>query len=322
MLVRLLLWALPLLLVACGARAPLAPAPFDLTSVSPRHKVSFVSLLAALETQQNEAAEDLLDQLIPRLQEEVEQGDEAQVAEVNWQLRAAKRFRRILLGRERLAALDFNLEIADYDGERSLVLLIRNRWPGVLVLRPGPAMLEQHSMLIGPGGEGSEHARSRVITGLDELELGPLERLEVSLGPYRKMPLGGALAQRETFVLRLGTGGLQEGGEVYPAQMWPEARSLRVNLAAFLPNGVLDPSELLGRMEDGSMGIAALVERVVRISPERYEEALRGTRGAVARATPEIFSRMEPLLRWLCSHDPQPSGLEGWRAHLARLPER
>ncbi|MDF1838880.1 MAG: hypothetical protein P1V35_13500, partial [Planctomycetota bacterium] len=182
-----------------------------------------------------------------------------------------------------------------------------------------PAILDHQALSIGPGGERSEQTRSRVVEGLSELELEPLALLEVDLGTYRRWPLGGALAQRETFVLRMGAGGLEDEERLYPAQDWPAARGLRVSLAAFLPNGILEPSELLTQVESGSMGMPGLVERTVRISPDRYKETLLAMRGPVSRATPEMFSRMEPLLRWLCSHDPQPSGLEGWRAHLARL---
>lgn len=310
---------MPLLLAACVARTPLDPVPFALESVSQRHRAAFVGLLEALEAQDNPQAERLLDGLIPRLEQEMEEGDDAWQAEVQWQLRAAERFRRILEGRERLSALDMRLVVAEgADGAR-LRLQIKSRWPGVLVLNPGPAMLDHQALQIGPGGERSEHTRSRVVEGVEDLEVEPLALMEVDLGPYRKLPLGGALAQRETFVLRLGAGGLEDGKRIYPAQFWPEARGLRVNLAAFLPNGVLDPSELIGRVEDGNLGMPALVERAVRIAPERYMEAMRGMRGPVSRATPEMFTRMEPLLRWMCTHDPQPSGLEGWRDHLARL---
>jgi hypothetical protein len=179
-------------------------------------------------------------------------------------------------------------------------------------------MLEEHAVLMGSGGEYSEMARSRVASGLDGVELGPLEQLEVSLGRHPSMPLGGALAVRETFLLRMGAGGLREGGEIYPAQDWPEARGSHVGLAGFLPNSVVDPSWLLESLEEDSLGMPGLVERAVRIDPERYQETLAGLRGPVERATPEMFSRLEPILRWFCSHDPQPKGLEDWRAHLAR----
>ena len=316
---NLFCWLLPLLLISCVSHSGLEPAPFHLASVSPRHRAAFVGLLEALEGQENKRAGEILDRLIPRLKAEMELEDGVLKAEVDWQWVAAKRFRRILMGRERLASLDFTLQVTGEKGRRSMSLTIKSHWPGVLVLQPGPAILEQHAWLIGRGGESSEHGRSRVVSIDEPMEIGPLATLELDLGVYRSMSLGGALGMRETFLLRMGAGGVHEDGEIYPAQHWPDASGMRVSLPAFLPNGVLAPSELLGRVEDAGLGMPGLVERVVRISPERYGETLRGFVGPVNRATPEMFARMEPLLRWLCAHDPQPSGLEAWRAHLARL---
>ncbi|MCP5023278.1 MAG: hypothetical protein GY930_16100 [bacterium] len=319
MLPRLFIWFLPLILAACVARAPQAPAPFDLASVSPRHRAAFVGLLEALENQENQAAEDILARLIPQLELELEEQEGAKQTEVRWQVRAAKRFERILKGRARMASLIFQLELHGDRAPRSLILTIKNRWPAPMELRPGPAILSQQALLIGPNGEGAEMASSRAFLSLEEMELPPLGTLTVNLGPHRASALGGALGLRETLVLRMGAGGLLEGGELYPAQTWPEASCMQIQLAAFLPNGVLAPSELVRQVETGQMGMSALVERAIRIAPERYRETLLGLRGPVGRATPEMFSRMEPLLRWFCSHDPRPSGLEAWREHLFRL---
>ncbi len=319
MLPRLFIWFLPLILAACAVRAPQAPAPFDLASVSPRHRAAFVGLLEALESQENQAAEDLLSRLIPQLELELEEREGDQQAEVRWQLRAAQRFGRILKGRARLASLNFRLELQGDRAPRSLILTIKSRWPAPMELRPGPAMLSQQALLIGRNGEGAEMAASRAFPSLEELELPPLGTLTVNLGPHRASALGGALGLRETLVLHMGAGGLLEGGEIYPAQTWPEARCMQIQLAAFLPNGVLAPAELVRQVTTGQMGMSALVERAIRIKPERYREALLGLRAPVERATPEMFSRMEPLLRWFCPHEPRPSGLEAWREHLAGL---
>ncbi len=319
MLTRIFPWLAPLILAACAARAPLAPVAFDLSSISPRHRTAFVGLLAALEDQHNKVAEDILAPLIARLESEADREGEAWMADAAPQLLAAKRLRRVLRGRKRLASLQFQLAVQGERGAQSLILTIKSRWPAPLELRPGPAMLHQHALLIGSGGEGSEMARTVAMRHMNELQLDPLGSLQVDLGPYNPNLLGGALGLRETFVLRMGAGGVWEGGEVYPAQLWPEARGMQIHLAAFLPNGVLPPSELVRQVTAGRLGMSALVERAIRIKPEHYTEALRGLRGPVNRATPEMFGRMEPLLRWLCHHDPQPSGLEAWREHLARL---
>ncbi|MCA9002539.1 MAG: hypothetical protein KDB61_11485, partial [Planctomycetes bacterium] len=189
-----------------------------------------------------------------------------------------------------------------------------------LRLDPGPAMIRQNALLLGPGGEVSEFAKSYAVNdqdALEDLSLAPLETVEVDLGSYRAMHIGGALALRESFHLSVASGGLREEGEVYPAQDWPAASATHVRLASFLPNGCVEPSELIGHLEDGAMGMPALVERAVRIAPARYSEALAGMRPVVASATPEVFRRLEPLLRWLCPHEVPPKGLEAWREHLA-----
>ncbi len=298
-----------------GCQAPRrAPLTFQIEHVSARHRPSFDALLASLERREHQQAESILRQMLPRLESEAASSDELLAAEAEWQLDAALRFQQIVAGRLRLEALELSLEVQGEPRERRLVLRIANRWPAALILDPGSAILERTELFVGPGGQSHNKSGTLVLDERGPWTLPPLGETQVTLLPYPEPRLGGAIANRDGFALRLGSGSVTEDGVLFPAEDWPRAQGLRVNLAAFLPNGSLEPNVLLEALGDPTVQAAALMERTVRILPKHYDRALEGVLEQLRGVTPEIFERYQPVLAWLHLDRPLPIGLEAWRS--------
>ena len=321
-------WAFALGLLFWGAActSPKAlPLAFQLNQVSERHRGSFIALLNALENREHQEAEGVLIGLERRLQAEYDGGDEALRSEVAWQLDAAKRFGQILNGRKRLDLLEMHLTIEPLpaeegdasDGPLWIQLHIRSRWPGALTLQPGSAVLEQESLYLGAGGEHSSRGRTQVFESAGPWELAPLGTLTIPWMRYQRAPIGGALALRDGFALRLGSGSILEEDERFPAEHWPVPRGLRVNLTQVLPPQAVPVEAWLTHLQKIEVGMPSVVERTVRLAPRDYPLALQRLIPLVQAATPELFERYQPALTWLCLHRPQPISLQGWRQHLA-----
>ncbi|MCB9906818.1 MAG: hypothetical protein H6830_03800 [Planctomycetes bacterium] len=314
-------WLLLLVgLVACAAPRPM-PLAFQLDQVSDRHRPAFDALLGALDRRDHREAQAVLDGLLARLESEAASSDETLALEVGWQLDAARRFQNILGGRQRVESLTLDLAVEDRDGALRLILSIKSQHPAPLELRPGSAVFEREGLFMGPDGKLNVMGSTSVLRGEQRWELPPLGRLEVDLGPYSPPSLGGALAERDGFALRLGSGSVLEDGVTYPAERWPVPRGMRVNLASFLPSGALGPEPLLALLDNPEASMPARIERTVRIRPADYAATLAALGPKIDGATPEIFERYAPLLAWLCMHRPQPQGLDAWREHLRSVPE-
>ena len=311
------IFGLVLLLCLCACQAQgRKPLTFDWSRVAPENMRDFEGLLQAIEARENLRAEALHKSLVAKLEAQTESQDASVARDARWQLEAAERFGQILEARKVLDHLEASLRIDDHEGELWLWLDWRSRWPAPLILRPGSAILEQESFYAGPGGEHSSRGQTHVLGVVGPWELPPLGTLSVALEPYRRAPIGGALALRDGFALRLGSGSIAIEERSLPAEKWPAARGLRVNLAGFLPTQVVEVEEWLAHLLKPAVGMPSIVERTVRLRPAEYARALAALRPHVQAATPELIERYRPALQWLWKGRPMPVGIEAWRRAL------
>jgi len=251
------------------------------------------------------------------LESQAESEDEAVASEARWQLEAGQRFGNILMGRKLLQKLEGSLSVESYEGQSWLVLTWQNRLPAPLKLRPGSAVLDQESFFMGPTGEHSIRGQTRVITDLGPWEIPPLGSASVRLMRYHRAPIAGALALRDGFALRLGSGSLEHDDERLPAERWPTPRGMEVHLAGFLPNASVPVAAWLEQLKKPEAGLPSIVERTVRLLPADYSSALDELGPLVRSATPDLMERYRPAANWLWLQRPLPVGIESWRSALS-----
>lgn len=315
-----LLWLL-LLAVPLGCRgtggpsAPAAPAR-TIGGVDPRYQPQLEAMRAAVEEQDDQVARRISSSLRARLRADAARG----LAETGPALELLEGFERILMGRLLVGALELELVDRPLEGGLAVLVLLRARSQRPVVLRPLGAQLRVHRMTLSPEGKESRAVRTVGRVDLGALELGE-EWLEVPLESFATTIPSNALGARTHWTLELLAGDVLEQDQAYPAQRVQVAGAERVDLAPFLPNQPVEPEELVAYAQRDDLAAPPLLERTVRIAPERREEALDLLTGPVESMSAEQIARLVPTLRWLSR-----TGLPGqdplaWRTWLRRRAE-
>jgi hypothetical protein len=234
----------------------------------------------------------------------------------------AEGFARILEGRRLARALDLALAVrpvgepAGGNGKRvELVLEARHGLEQTLGVRSLPAMLTLLEVGVDARGLEQRQARSLAVEELERLDLPPGRVTRVPLGEFALDP-GSALALRATFELDVPAGELYLDGRPFPANGLRVRPCNAVRLAAFLPSGAVEPSELVRCLLEGC-STPALIERAVRIAPERRDEALELLAQSAPALTRQEVERAVPALRWISGERELGLDAEAWRRWLA-----
>lgn len=311
-------------LAACSQSA--GPLPVDLREgIAARYEPSFLAVQAALDDRDTASAEAVLVRLRSQLERESVSGTGEVAREARAAVQLADGFDRIIAGRKRLEALEMELELLPEGegsgggaGNHTLHLLVTNRWDAELKLVPGPANLILARTQVDQAGRQAGVTRSLTLDPIRvSVPPGATERVE--LGTFASRVSGDALAERLTFRLEVRSGELEEDGSSFPAQRYGVEPLEYVGLAPFLPNGALEPAELAGYLQRPEPASAPIMERAIRILPNRRMEALELLEPLVQRATEQEFQRMAPALQWLAPEGPGVSGREPWLRWLRSL---
>jgi len=225
---------------------------------------------------------------------------------------------RVVEARRTIAALDLGLEVRRVAGaQRAEVwLAAQSSLTEPVLLVPGPANLELERLSLDP--KTGLEVRATELTALtDEV------RLEVPAGGAAVVRLGevaigvpgGAIATRTRFHLVLRSGSVTVQGRVLPVRAMAVRGAERTDLPTWLPAGPVEPAELARLVAKPDAALTALVERAVRILPERRVEALELLREPALERTLDQFELLVPVLRWL-------TGASGERGALPTDPGR
>ena len=298
---------------ACGAPGPRAfppPDPIEATFVP-----AFDALTAAVDARDDELARRILARIQAR-------GPDAPTT------RRAEAFERILDGRALTAELDLRLvhEPAAQEGVIAVIFEARHGLDEQLRVRTAPATLQL--LLVGIDLTGFEHSSARSVTvdAIADFKIEPGVPTRIGLGDFELMP-GTALAVRGRWELQLLPGEILRAGESFPATGFEVSPCSAGRLAAFLPTDEVEPAELLRYLQGSEFSLPALIERAVRIAPERRAEALDLLTPQLLGAAPLEVERAVPALRWLSGQRDlggDPLMWQGWLAtrrerHLERL---
>ena len=314
---RLLALLLVCGLSACaGSRHAVRGAPRTLVGVAPRHLPGFEALRNAVEAREDATARRIAAGLRARVELERDLGVDGDATRNALDLLDG--FDRILEGRALVDSLELELVVRESDGPAAeVVLRARTTRATRIELRPGAAELRVHRVTLSvTDGKEARGVVTQGVGGLEALALDSQGWAEVALGRFPTVLPGNALASRTRFGLTLRAGTVVEEGRALPAMDVPEVVAERVDLAPYLPTAPVEPAELAAYAARGDGSFPALLERTVRILPERRAEALDLLTPVVRPMTPEQITRLVPTLRWLAPTGYPGRDPEAWRRWL------
>lgn len=271
--------------------------PRSPTELPPRYQSRFQALQAAMAAGEDQMARRIAGQLRSSMELERSSGVDVPPAI----LEVLEGMERVLKGRELVSGLRMELEVREADGVSVEVILRAQSIRRTRVtFRPGPSSLRVHRVTLIPG-DGGKEGRGVRTQGVGELEL-ELDFegwTEVLLGRFSTALQGNAMAARTRWSLDFRAGEIIEEDESYPAMGVPSVVAERVDLAPVLPTSPVEPAELARFAAQVDPPWLPLLERAVRIHPDRREEALDRLTVVLARKSDGEVSRMVPVIRWL-----------------------
>lgn len=305
-------------LFACSAterRDITKPGPVveaGIAGLPPRYQPLFEALTDAVNAKEDAVARRIALGLEARLAADAARGRTAPDAR-----RMLESFQKLLEGRRLVSLLDLELEVRPSNTPHAVALFLRARanHSEPVVLRPGGVSLRVLRVSLTPEGQEQRGVRNLSRPDLTSLAL-DREWTEYPLGLFATTIPGNALAARSRWSARLLAGTIVAEGETYPAQDAAVTVVERVDLAAFLPNSAIEPAELKNYLERPDPQLPALLERTVRIAPERRGEALDQITPRILAMTPEEIAWVAPCLRWLAETSGPGRDPETWRRIL------
>jgi hypothetical protein len=281
--------ALALLLFLPGC---LGPGGGDREALDPRFAPAIESLGQAVAAGDDDVARRILAGVLARRPE-------------GRALELARSFEAVLEGREVRDALRLTLVARDLpveDGEAldgyRLALICENTDTRTLGLFFPPPTLRLLANWAFPVGTDARTVESRTFDGLHGLVLEPGESVCFELGEYHPR-LGDALAQRDLWTLITRSGEVDVGGRRVPVAA-PDATPCEVvRLAGFLPTAELTPEGLVEYVQRPKLFLPSLMERTVRIPPQRWLDTLAALVPLLDEMDDERVRLISPALRWL-----------------------
>jgi hypothetical protein len=229
-------------------------------------------------------------------------------------------FERILDGRALSAKIDTRLiarEHGEVLGDYRLVLELTSRDPEPISMRPAGARLRVGYTSVDPQGSAQTAIQYVSVEGLTRIELEQDETVVLELVDVSPPQPAGMLALEGDYRLEFLATELVHAGRSLPANDMPGPETTIVRLAGYIPNGTIEPSELFRYVEAGDVHVPALMERTVRILPERRGEALDLLEPLIAKLANPDLKELVPALRWLTGASSPGGDPEAWRRWMA-----
>jgi hypothetical protein len=233
----------------------------------------------------------------------------------------------VIEARRTVAALDLGLELRRIAGAQrvEIWLTAESSLAEPVSLVPGPGNLEVERLSLDPKtGLEVRATELLALTRAVRLEIPAGGAADALLGDVAIGVPGGAIATRSRFNLVMRSGSVTLQGRVLPVRAMAVRGAERTDLPSWLPTAPVEPAELARLVAQPGAPLTALVERAVRILPERRVEALELLREPALERTLDDFELLVPVLRWLAgsSGDRSAGNTPGrdpghWRSYLA-----
>ncbi len=288
--------------LGAGCTAPGDPRG---SGASRRFEHTFAQLALAVENDEDEVARRILAGIRAR-------GPRGRDAEL------VEGYEAILDGRDLARELHFALVVEELDeaGAYRVVLSCSSTAEEPVVLDLPPPTLERLTTWVSPMGSDARDVEHQTVAGFTGGVLPPGGELRIDLGEQR-VSLGNALAQRDRWRLTLRSGTSRLGDRTLPLQTPTAETCERVHLAPFLPTEELHPGVLVEYVQRERIAVPPLMERAVRIPPERWNEALELVASIAPELSDERLSTITPALRWLSRSARLGGDPRSWRVVLA-----
>lgn len=319
-LVPSLLLALSLAGCQSSSRSRITPVPpRTIEGIASRYQPMFAALRGAVIEHEDAVARRIASNLRARLSADAARDEDARVQDAQALLEG---FDRILKGRALIETLDLELRVRALEGQPAVQVLLaaRTKSRSRLELRTGGATLRIHRISLTPEGKESRAVRRTAVGNLASLVLDE-GWLEVPLAIYATTIPSNCLAARTHWTLDLLAGEILEEGRPYPAQDVHVSGEERVDLAAFLPNSVVEPAHLAAYVCRPEVALAPILERTVRIAPEHREEALDLLTPMTVSMVDEQLAKLVPTYRWLSRTNAPGRDPRAWKAWLEHRAE-
>jgi hypothetical protein len=240
-------------------------------------------------------------------------------------LELARAYERILDGRALVAALDLRLEaeeVPESPGAYEVFLLASQGTGEPVTLRPRGARLRETVVAVDPDGAENRRVGVAVVEDLGEVVLPAGELVRRHLARVSLGAPAGALAVRARWYLELSTVDAVVADRALPTAAVRVGVTERVRLAAFLSPTPVEPAELLRYLREEQINPQALMERAVRILPERRAEALDLLTPMAEEMSVLTLAQLVAPLRWLAGTTIPGGDAEAWRRWLAARARR
>jgi hypothetical protein len=311
--------------IALLGAAACAPLPLDETESGAKPAVevtaaagpasaeferAFAALRGALNDGEDDVARRVLEGILTRRPEGAD-------------LELTHGFEQILRGREIVGHLEFTLRIEDAGagGRQRLVLEATHGGEEPILLQLPPGKLSCRRIAVDPDGFERREAQTQLIDHFSSWRIVPGERVRLPLLEY-SVPMGRAMAVKESWGLELLSGEVSDPRGSAPAAHLKVLPCDQTRLASFLPTDPVEPQVLIDYLRREEIYLPPLMERAVRIPPERRREALAlllPMLEATEEGADQRMVRITPALRWLAGTKEPGVRAEAWARHIRRL---
>ena len=265
---------------------------------------AFDELRAAVEEDEDEMARAILRRLKPRISDPLSQ-------------KLADGYEQVLTGRSARDAISGEVIIDELaEGGFAVSLALSQGLFDAMTLTPGHVKVHAMTRSIDLAGHQSIYAVDRFV---EVVESWVLTRDQVSSVPLGSDLLSfgdGLLAVRCEWKVVLGAGSVELPAGLFPLMGVDIRDGVIVRLSKEVPTQVVEPEELLRYCLEPVVRVDALLERTVRISPDRYGETLDLIGEGEPGLSPARIQELIPSLAWLTGSSLMRANASEWREWL------
>jgi hypothetical protein len=265
---------------------------------------AFDELRAAVAEDEDEMARAILRRLKPRISDPLSQ-------------KLADGYEQVLTGRSARDAISAEVIIDELvEGGFAVSLALSQSLFDGMTLTPSHVKIHAMTRSIDLGGHQSIYAVDRIVEVVEGWSLIRDEVASVPLGSDLPSFGDGLLAVRCEWKVVLGAGSVELPAGLFPLMGVNIRDGAIVRLSKEVPTQAVEPEELLRYCLQPVVRVDALLERTVRISPNRYEEALDLISKGEPRLSPARIQELIPSLAWLTGSSVMRANASEWREWL------
>ena len=265
---------------------------------------AFDELRAAVAEDEDEMARAILRRLKPRISDSLSQ-------------KLADGYEQVLMGRSARDAISAEVNIDELaEGGFAVSLALSQSLFDGMTLTPSHVKVHAMTRSIDIAGHQSIYAVDRIVEVVEGWSLMRDKVGSIPLGSDLPSFGDGLLAVRCEWKVVLGAGSVELPDGIFPLMGVNIRDGAIVRLSKEVPTQAVEPEELLRYCLEPVVRVDALLERTVRIAPNRYEETLDLIGEGESRLSPARIQELIPSLAWLTGSSVMRANASEWREWL------